>query len=80
MTDGRIVWDKDNSCTSDLDEELEHWENQLHEVSMLNCNMITKSLWCVSTKVRKLPHDDGLTDFDLVLDEFEREVPDKNCF
>lgn len=25
--DGRIVWDRDSSYTSDSNEELEHWEN-----------------------------------------------------
>ena len=62
----------------DSDEELEHWQNQLHEVSTLRCNMMTKSLHCVSFKVRDLPHYDGLTDVDCFLDAFEREVLEKH--
>lgn len=36
--DGRLSWDDDSSCTSDSDEEVERWQNWLHEVTMLNCN------------------------------------------
>lgn len=43
MTDGRIAWGWESYCTSNLDEELEHLQNCLHEVSMLRCNMMTKS-------------------------------------
>lgn len=40
--DGRLSWDRENSCTSDSDEEIEQWHNQLHEVTTLNCNrMVT---------------------------------------
>jgi len=42
--------------------------------------MMTKSLRCVSSKVRSLPYYDGLTDVDKFLDAFEREVPKKHCF
>lgn len=46
--DGRITWDRESSCTLDFDEELECWQNQLHEVTMLSCNMMTRSLRSVS--------------------------------
>jgi len=78
--DGRISWDLESSCTSESDEELEHWQNRLHEVSMMRCNMMTKSLRCVSSEVRSMPYYDGLTDVDKFLDAFEREVPKKHCF
>jgi len=52
----------------------------LHEVFMLCCNMMTKSLRCVSSEVRNLTHYDGLTDVDCFLDVFEREVPEKHRF
>ena len=42
--------------------------------------MMTNSLYCVSSEVRKLPYYDGLTDVDLFLDEFESEVPQDHCF
>lgn len=35
--DKRISWDHESSYTLDLDEELEHWQNRLHEVSTLRC-------------------------------------------
>lgn len=47
---------------------------------MLRCNMMTKLLHCVSSKVRSLPWFDGLTDVDKFLDVFEREVPEKHYF
>jgi len=75
-----IAWDRESSCTLNLDEELEHWQNRLHEVSTLRCNMMTKSLRYVSSEVRNLPHYDGLTDVDCFLDAFEREVLEKHHF
>lgn len=64
------MWDKDSSYTSDSDEELEDWKNRLHEVSTLHCNMMTKSLRCVSNEVRNLPHYDVLNDVEFFLDEY----------
>lgn len=78
--DGHIDQDCESSCTSDSDEELEHWQNRLHEVSTLRCNMMTKSLHCVSSKVRNLPYYDGFTDVDKFLDTFKREVLEKHHF
>ena len=79
-TDGRITWDCESSCTSDSDEELERWHNQLHEVITLSCNMMTRSLCYVSLKVRNLRTYDGLNDVDTFLDAFEREVREKYRF
>lgn len=41
---------------------------------------MTKSLQCVSTEVRKLPHYDGSANVHLFLDEVEREVPKGHHF
>ena len=41
--DGCIAWDRESSYTSDSNEELEHWQNILQKISMLRCNMMTKS-------------------------------------
>ena len=54
--DRRISWDHKSSYKSDSDEELEHWQNRLHEVSTLRCNMMTKSLHCVSSEVRNMSY------------------------
>jgi len=80
LADGCIACDRDSSCTSDSDEELEHWKNRPHKVSMLCYNMMTNSLRCVSTEVRNLLHYDGLTNVELFLDEFEREVLEEHQF
>lgn len=42
---------------------------------MLCCNLMTKSLQCISIEVRNIPHFDGLDDVNIFLDEFEKEVP-----
>lgn len=78
MTYGWITWEKENSCNSDSDEELEHWQNRLQEVSSLRCNRLTKSIRCISTEVWNLPYYDGLEGFNLFLDKFERDVPEEH--
>jgi len=42
--------------------------------------MMTQSLRCVSFEERNLPTYDGLNEVDTFLDEFQREVPEKQCF
>lgn len=42
--------------------------------------MMTKLLHWVSLEVRNFPYNDGLTNVEKFLDEFEREVPKKNHF
>jgi len=78
--DGQITWERKSSCTLDSDEETERWHNFLHEVTMLNSNMMTRSLCCVSIEVRDLPTYDGLSEVDTFLNKFEREVLEKQCF
>lgn len=67
--DGRISWESESSCTSDSDEEVERWQNRLHEVTSLNCNMMVRSLRCVTIEERDLPTYDGLT----AVDEFSNK-------
>ena len=50
-TDGRIAWDHKISCTSNSGEELEHWQNRLHELSTLQCNMVTKCAFFILSYV-----------------------------
>lgn len=75
-----IAWDQKSSSTLDSYDEFKYWQNRLHEVSMLHCSMMTKSLQCVSSEVRSFPYYDGLTNIDKFLDAYEREVPEKHCF
>jgi len=67
-----ITWNHESSYPLDSNKELDHWQSQVHEVSMLHCNMMTKSLSCVSTEVINLPYYDGLIDVDNILDAFKR--------
>ena len=74
---GRILWECESSYTLDSDEEIERWKNQLHEVTTLNCNMMTRSLHCVTIEARELPTYDGLTIVDEFLSKFESIVPEQ---
>ena len=47
---------------------------------MLNCNMMTRLLHCVSLEVRNMLTYDGLNEVDTFLDAFEKEVHEKKCF
>jgi len=78
--DGWITWKHESSCTSDSGEEVERWQNRLHEVTTLNWNMMTRSLHCMSTEVRDFPTYDGINDVATFLDAFEREVLENQCF
>lgn len=78
--DGWITWEHESSYTSDSGEEVERWQNRLHDVTMLNCNIMTRSLCYVLIEERNLPTYDGLNEVDTLLDAFEREVLEKQCF
>lgn len=47
---------------------------------MLNCNMMTKSLFCVTAQVRDLPTYDGLKMVDEFLHQYESAVPENQRF
>lgn len=66
IADGRISWERESSCSLDSDEEVEQWQNRLHEVTTPNCSMMVRSLSCVTTEARELPTYDGF----IVVDEF----------
>ena len=77
---GRISWERKSSCTSDSDEEVERWKNRLREVTTLNCNMMVRSLRCVTTKERGMPTYDGLKTVDEFLSKFESAIPEQHQF
>lgn len=71
--DGRILWEHESSCTSDSNEETKIWQNWLHELTMLNCNMMIISLLCVATEARNLPMYDKLSE----VDDFLKKMKEK---
>ena len=79
-TDCRISWERESSCTSDSDKEIERWQNQLHEITTLNCNMMVRSLCFMTTEARDLPMYDGLSTMDEFLNKFESAVPEQQWF
>ena len=48
--DGNLSWKSGSSCTSDSGEELEKWQNQLHEILSKKCARITKAIRQVGTQ------------------------------
>lgn len=80
MEDQRISQGNVESCTTDKDEEDEQWHNRLNGVTMLHCNMVTKSLYCVRAQDHKLPTYDGLTIIDEFLTKFEIAVREHQWF
>jgi len=80
IVEGRISWGHANSCTKDSDEQDEWWHNQLNEVTTLNCNMMTKSLYCIRAQDHKLLMYDGLTTVDEFLTKFQSTVPEHQQF
>lgn len=75
-----ILWERESSYTSDSDEEIERWQNRLYKVTMLNCNMMIRSLHFIETEARHLPIHDGITTIDDFLNKFEREVAKQQHF
>lgn len=47
----------------------------MHEVTTLNCNMMIKSLRCVTTEARELATYDGVIGVDEILEKLESVVP-----
>ena len=70
-TDGTLSWRYDSSCTSDSDEGLENWLNQMHELSGRRCVHLTKSLRWISIEVSQIPVFDGLSNIKEFLKEYE---------
>jgi len=48
--EGRISWEHAESCTTDSNEEDKWWHNRLNGVTMLNCNMMTRLLYCIEAQ------------------------------
>jgi len=47
---------------------------------MLNCNMMIRSIRCVTMEIQDLPRYDRLTVVDDFLNKFKSEVPEQQCF
>jgi len=78
--DGKISWECDSSYTSDSDKEVKCWQNRLHEVRMLNCNMMIRSLSFITKEARELPIYDGVAAVDEFLDNFESTLPEQQRY
>lgn len=74
-SDDMPCWEKHNECISDSNEELEDWENQLQEVSMMRYLRITRYFWYISSKVGELPCFDGSGSIKEFFRTFKAKVP-----
>ena len=57
--DGELGWCNTSFASSDSDDALENWKNQLHEVSFRKCGLITQSLRHISTEMVNFPICEG---------------------
>ena len=53
--DEELGWREDSECLFDPDEEIENWQNRLHDVSALHFLSVIKDFCCVSLEVMDLP-------------------------
>jgi hypothetical protein len=70
-TDGNLSWRSDNACSSDSEEALENWQNQMYKVSTRRCARFTR----IGTTVSNLPTFDGLNPLEAFLLDFEANLP-----
>lgn len=52
----------------------------MHEVSTKQCNRVTKALRCVTSEVCDLPFYDVIGNVVLLLEEFEKKVPEEQRY
>ena len=73
-TDGNLSWRSISSCTTELGDALENWQNILHEVSMRRCVRVIRVVQRVGSKECVLPRYEGLLNLASFLVEFEEKV------
>lgn len=56
MAEGVLCWENDSEFFFDSNEEMENWQNRLHDVSALRCLRVTRNFRCISSEVRYLPY------------------------
>ena len=71
--EGKLNWEHDSSCTSDLEEELENWQNRLHEVSTRCCLRVPNQF--IVSEVCNMPSYDGLGDVNTFINDYDEQVP-----
>ena len=59
-TDGELKWCNSSSTSSDSDDDLENWQNRLHEMSFRKCGLVMQSLCRVATEIIEFPIYEGL--------------------
>jgi hypothetical protein len=75
IADKNLSWRSDNTFSSDSEEALENWKDQMYEVSTRRCARLTREVHWIDTTVSNLPTFDGLNPLENFLSEFETSVP-----
>jgi len=76
-SDGKMSWRSTSSCDSDSDQDLENWQNRLHEVLMRRCAYMTKSLRWIGFEVCEPPSFNGTNDLDSFVYMYQMKIPEK---
>jgi hypothetical protein len=79
MEDGNLSWQSDNTCSSNSEEALDNWQNQMYKVSTRQCIRLTREVRWIDTTVSKLRTFDGLNPLETFLLDFEESVPMQQC-
>ena len=75
IIDGTLSWRYARSCTSDSDESLENWQNQMHEILGRCCAHLTKSLPWIGSEVSQVPIFSVLSLVKEILNAYDVHVP-----
>ena len=73
--DGTLSWCYASSCTSDSDQGMENWQNQMHEILGRRCVHLTKSLHWIGSEVTQITIFSGFYHIKEFLTEYEIQVP-----
>ena len=74
IVDGELGWHNSRLTYLDFDDALENWQNQMHEVSLQKCGLITQSLCRIAIETIELPLYEGKPELSEFLVEFEDKV------
>ena len=73
--DGTLSWCYASSCTFDSNQDMENWQNRMHEVSRRRCAQLTKSLRQIGSEVSQIATFSGFYQVKEFLVEYEIQVP-----
>lgn len=76
--DGKLRWRSTSSCDSHLYQNLESWQNRLHEVSVRRCTYMMKSMQWIGSEVSEPPSFDAINDLDSFVYKYQMKILEKD--